>query len=143
MNYYPCSLTDVPTMFDKQYDLIALDNILQYYQKIKGMETIYEVNRFVDKKLSKLLTDNGVMQATYGFEIATDALKETLKIPFDKNFSNDNPFSRYAIKEDMKNGICSGLIKKWDHYSYDFIEGVEENNGIISDNVVFTYKKRK
>ena len=43
----------------------------------------------------------------------------------------------------MKNGICSGLIKKWDHYSYDFIEGVEENNGIISDNVVLTYKKRK
>ena len=24
MNYYTCSLTDVPTMFDEQYDLIAL-----------------------------------------------------------------------------------------------------------------------
>ena len=143
INYYTCSLMDVPTIFDEQYDLIALDNILQTYQKIKGIETVYETNRFVDKKLGKLLTDDGVIQAAYGFEIATDALKETLKIPFDKNFSNDNPISRYAIKEDMKNGICSGLIKKWDHYSYDFIEGVEENNGIISDNVVLTYKKRK
>ncbi len=141
INYHICSLTDVPSTFTLQYDLIALDNILQYYQEIKDIGTVYEANRFIDKKLSNLLANDGFIQVAYGFEVATDALKHALNIPLENN-DYHNFFNKYILKEDVKNGICTGLIKKWDHYSYDFIQGAEEND-IISDNVVLTYRKRK
>lgn len=139
INYYQVDIQDIPYMFHDTYDLILLDNILQGYSKIKGLDTPYKVNMFVNKKLNPLLSNKGNLQVAYGFEVATDALKTGLKIPYEEN---NHPFARFAIKKELKEGICYQLVKKWDNYTYDFILGVEqEMENRLVDNVVLTYKK--
>lgn len=141
INYYQESLENVPNKFHDVYDLIILDNILQGYSNIKSLDTSYKVNMFINKKLDSLLSDNGNLQVAYGFEVATDALKSGLQIPYEES---KQPFASVMIKREQKEGICSQLIKKWNNYSYDFILGVEqEMEKRLVDNVVLTYRKRK
>lgn len=140
-NYHQVAIEDVPTFFsDNKYDLILLDNLFQYYSKLRLLDSPYKVNMFVTKELSKLLTDTGAIQVAYGFEIACDSLKTSLNIPYVPYRSVITP---YVTKEEIKKGIIPNLIKKWpDNYSYDFIPGVERIEGRNSDNVVLTYRKK-
>ena len=140
INYKTVSLTDVPKQFDGKYDLIILDNILQYYKNITGLETPYLVNMFIQKQLSRLLTDNGVIQVNYAFEIGTDAFREKFKIPYDKKYMGI--LCDFIIEKEIKDGINIPLVQKWDNnYSYSFIPGVETMSDISSDNMVLTYRK--
>lgn len=147
ISYQTVSLTDVPKKFDKQYDLIVLDNILQFYKDIPGLEAPYLTNMFIQKKLSNLLKDDGTIQANYGFGIATEAFKEKFNIP--SNFElPKNPLLFLVPKEfivalEQQNGINIPLVEKWKNYSYDFISGVEIEDGINTDNLVLTYKKKR
>lgn len=138
-NYKTVSLLDVPKLMSGKYDLIILDNILQYYKNITGLETPYLVNMFIQKQLSRLLTDNGVIQANYAFEVGTDAFREKLKIPYDKKHMG--VLGDFVIRKEVKEGINIPLVQKWDNYSYSFIPGVETMDGISSDNMVLTYRK--
>lgn len=143
INYYQASVEDIPKKFKGKYDLIVLDNVLQYYSQIRGMETAYKVNMFINKELAKLLTDDGVIQAAYGYEVATDALKMSQGIPFTACEESKNFISQLALKKEQKEGICTQLVKRWDNYTYDFIPGVEEEENKLAENVVLTYRKRK
>lgn len=143
INYYQTSLTSITDVFSEKYDLIVLDNILQYYSQLKDMGSPYEVNKFIDKKLSLLLEEEGKIQACYGFATETVALKEILSKSSASNNRGYDMISQAIIKEAIKKGICPQLVKKWDNYSYDFISAVEEEEGFFSDNVVLTYRKSK
>lgn len=144
-NYYQCGIEDVPKKFAGQkYDLILLDNLFQYYKSMKGFDTPYKVNEFITQRLSELLKENGKIQAAYGFEVATDALKITLNIPFEAQRKIIAFLNYDLIEQDTKEGICSNLIKKWPtNYAFDFIRGVENRNGNNSSNVILTYSKKK
>lgn len=142
INYYQASLQDVPKKFQGKYDLIVLDNVLQYYSKIRGLETPYNANMFISKELGKLLADNGAIQAAYGFEVATDALKMSQGIPFTGCKESKHLLAQFALKVEQKEGICSQLVKKWDRYTYDFIPGVEQEEDKPAENVVLTYRKK-
>ena len=142
INYHICSVTDVPKLFKgNKYNLIILDNVLQYYKDIPEINTPYQVNQFIDKKLSELLTEDGVIQAAYGYEIGSDATKKRLGMPY-KTERNASLPAQFAIEKEIKEGICNQLINKWDHYSYNFIDGVEKEEFDGAENVVITYKKK-
>lgn len=141
IQYYQANLCDIPIKFADKYDLIILDNILQYYKNISEISTPYNVNMFIYKKLSTLLSENGCIQACYGFEIAADGLKKSFNIPY-KNKINSTIFAQLLLEKELKEGICYQLAKKWNHYSYNFIEGVEKNHNENAQNVVLTYKPR-
>lgn len=140
IDYHVMDITDLPNQFSSKYDLIVLDNVLQYYKKIGGLDSPYAVNMFLNKKLSGLLTEDGVIQAAYGFEVATDAFKDKFKIPYQKR----RGFMEEAmIAREKKESLMIPLVDKWDSYSYDFIPGVEQVEGRPSENMVLTYKKKK
>lgn len=145
ITYQPCSLIDVPKIFQEKYDLIALDNILQYYETIPELNTISKINMFIKEQLANVLNENGLIQVMYGFEVETDALKEVLNFRSRKTDSQDNLeelLKKFILKNYMNKSVCAGLIKGETLYSYTIIEGVEEEHGQISDNVVLTYQKK-
>lgn len=132
-------LVDVPKHYDKKYDLIILDNILQYYKNIPELNTPYLVNMFIQKKLSNLLADDGVILANYAFEIGTDAVKSKFDIPMKRELSS---LEKIIVQREIKEGINIPLIDKWDGYSYEFIPGVEfADNNVQSDNMVLSWRK--
>ena len=141
------SLTDVPSEFDKQYDLIVLDNLLQYYKDIPELETPYLTNLFIQKKLSNLLKSEGVIQVNYGFGIAAEAFKEKFNIPSNFELPKDTLLSilpkSMILREEQENGINIPLVEEYGDYSYDFITGVEIEDGANMDNLVLTYKKKR
>lgn len=139
-NYETLSLVDVPKHFQTGYDLIILDNILQYYKNIPGLDDPYLVNMFIRKKLSNLLVDNGQIQVNYGFEVATDAFREKFKIPYNKEHLDF--YRKFQLQEEMKKGINIPLVEKWDDYTYSFVSGVERIQGGKSDNLVLSYRKK-
>lgn len=145
ITYQPCSLIDVPKIFQEKYDLIALDNILQYYETIPELNTISKINMFIKEQLANVLNENGLIHVMYGFEVETDALKEVLNFRSRKTDSQDNLeelLKKFILKNYMNKSVCAGLIKGETLYSYTIIEGVEEEHGQISDNVVLTYQKK-
>ena len=137
--YETVSLTEVPKFYDKKYDLIILDNILQYYQNVPELNTPYLTNMFIQKELSKLLTDEGVIMVNYAFEIGTDAVKKKFDIPINRKLD----FIKNAIiATEVKEGINVPLLSKWDGYAYHFIPGVERDaENPYTDNMVLTWKK--
>lgn len=147
IKYKTVSLTDVPSEFDKQYDLIVLDNLLQYYKDIPELETPYLTNLFIQKKLSNLLEDEGVIQVNYGFGIAAEAFKEKFNIPSNFELPKDTLLSilpkNIILREEQENGINIPLVERYGDYSYDFITGVEIEDGANMDNLVLTYKKKR
>jgi len=141
INYQTMSLVDVPKNYKNKYDLILLDNILQYYKHIPELETPYLVNMFIRKKLSELLNDNGTIQVNCAYQLGTDAVKEKLGLELPKEL---NLYEKLALQQEIKEGINIPLIEKWDSYSYDFIPGVEKlDNGTQADNLVLSYKKSR
>lgn len=141
ISYHTLPLSEVPYKFENKYDLIVLDNIFQYYKNIPELNSPYKVNMFVDKVLSKMLTPKGVIQTNYGFVLASEALKKHLG----EKPSNDiflNFMFKKNIEIEEKEGIDTQLIKKWDHYSYNFVDAVEYDID-NSSNVVITYSPKK
>lgn len=143
ITYHTAALKEVPYKFNDKYDLIIPDNIMQYYKNIPGLNNPSRVNMFIDKTLSQMLTEKGVIQANYGFTLAAEALKKYLGIPASKDKMISSFAGQMQIALEVKEGIDTQLIKKWDHYSYTFIEAVEKNDRINTDNVVITYTPRK
>lgn len=88
-------------------------------------------------------TEKGVIQANYGFTLAAEALKKYLGMPVSKDKMISSFVGQMELALEVKEGIDTQLIKKWDHYSYNFIEAVEKNDGINTNNVVITYTPRK
>ena len=66
LNYQLCDIVDVPEFFDTQYDLLLLDNVLQFYQKIPRLETASKVNDWIEKTVKKILKPNGQGELCYG-----------------------------------------------------------------------------
>jgi len=141
INYETMSLVDVPKNYEDKYDLILLDNILQYYDQIPEMETPYLTNMFIRKKLSELLNEAGTIQVNYAYKLGTDAVKEKMGLNVSKELT---PIERLALLREMKEGINIPLIEKWDGYSYDYIPGVERLDGNTNaENLVLSFKKNR
>ena len=141
ITYQTCSLTDVPKTYKDQYDLVILDNVLQYYRNIPTLETPYDVNRFIRKSLAQRIIENGSIQATYGFEIAADAFMEQLGLV--EESEERSLLKQLIIQKEIKEGIHIPLIQKWSGYDYNLIPGVEMYDGGNSKNLVLTYKNSK
>ena len=141
INYHIASLTDLDKKMTDSYDAIILDNILQSYKDIPEFDTPYDVNRFIDKRLSKLLDVGGVIQAAYGYEVGTALFKDEFGISY--NSEEFGGLTCNFVKDiEKKESILIPLVKKWDTYSCDFIPGVEKFDGRKSDNMVLTYRKK-
>lgn len=133
ITFKQASLTDVPDNFNGDYDLIILDNILQYYKDIQELDNLNKIDNFIKNCLSRLLNENGVIQVNYGYQVASDALKAYLGLITLTEF---DPLKRIIIKEEMISGINNLLLKDKEGYTYNFIPGVE-----LGDNLVLSYKK--
>ena len=143
---YRCvSLIDLPDCCDKRYDLIVLGNIFQYYKQFPGLDTPEKVLNFVRDKLTRLLKENGAIQVSYGFEVATVAFKMSQNIPLDEdgisNRLSNSLYGKLLTVKELAEGINIPLYKSGE-YSYDFFRGVETYEGRNSDNMVLTYKKQ-
>lgn len=143
INFEVCDISDVPKVFEgKKYDLIFLDNILQYYKNIAMLDSGYKVNNFIKKDLSKLLNDDGIIQVNYGFQLAAAALDSSKPFVLDSDkLYNSSFMSKQMIEVEKKEGINGLLLAKGD-YDYEFIPGVEVELAEKASNVVLTYKKR-
>lgn len=139
--YHTISLYDVPSYFKDKYDLILLDNILQYYKDIPLLDTPYKVNNFIQKKLIERINDNGAIQVNYGFEIANDAFQRKFKLPLKNNPNTNLLFSELLRNKELKEGINICLYEKWKKYEYNFIPGVEDPRD-KTQNMVLTLRKK-
>lgn len=137
INYHIVPIQDVPQYFKDKYDLVLLDNILQFYQKIPSLETPYNVNQFIQKQLIERVNEGGAIQVNYGFGIATQAFQKNFNLPEDYKFNSNT----MLMREKMKNDINSRLYGKWDRYEYNFIPGVEKPYEKTS-NMVLTLRKK-
>lgn len=144
INFEVCDISDVPQVFEgKKYDLIFLDNILQYYKNIAMLDSAYKVNNFIKKDLSQLLTDDGIIQVNYGFQLAAAALDSSKPFVLDSGKPYNNTFmSKQMVEVEKKEGINGLLLAKGD-YDYEFIPGVEVELAEKAANVVLTYKKKR
>ncbi len=134
INFKRASLTEVPDNFKRDYDLIILDNILQYYKDFPELDDLDKVDNFIKNHLAKLLSENGIIQVNYGYQLAAEALKVELASISLKDF---NPIKGLIIVQEIVNGINNMLIKNKKGYTYDFIPGVEQTG----ENLVLSYKK--
>lgn len=141
-NYYCVSLIDVPSYFKDKYDLVLLDNILQYYQDISLLDTPYNVNQFIQEKLIERVNDGGAIQVNYGFEVASDAFAKKFNLSLADNPNCNSIFSNFIRQKEMKEGINICLYEKWDGYEYNFIPGVEKPRD-KTQNMVLTLRKDK
>ena len=66
LNYQLCDIVDITEHFDTQYDLLLLDNVLQFYQKIPRLETVSKVNDWLENTIKKILKPNGQGKICYG-----------------------------------------------------------------------------
>lgn len=72
------------------YDVIVLDNVLQYYKDIPEFNNSSDVNSFIDKRISRLLNGCGVIQAGYGYEVGIAVFMDEFEIPY-----NSEEFEAY------------------------------------------------
>ena len=150
ITYQTASLIDIPSLYTGGYDAIILDNILQYFRSLEGLDTVEKVDEFVKGKLNAMLNPGGTVEVNYGYELRTAALKRMLKIPYNKknlvdNMSNLPPYmlsmaSDALTEKEMQEGLNTNLIFHGG-YDYHFIPGVEIEHK--SDNVVLTYTRHK
>lgn len=140
INYEQASLIDLPKKYTGPYDLIVLGNILQYYLTIPGLDTPYEVDKFIKKELSKLLAPNGTIQVNYGFIYATIGLKRKLGLPHLENGYSSSYIGNKMIEMNMKKDINIALMARGG-YDFTTIEGVESmEKGEPAENIVLTFK---
>ncbi len=141
INYKVVSLNDLANVFLDKYEVIILDNILQYNKDISGLESVDDVNNFISQTLGSMLTENGAIQAGYGYEVGTAAFKDSFGIPY-----NESEFAgiigKIMLDVEKNSGILIPLVNNYDNYNYDFIPGVEQADGRESDNMVLTYVKK-
>ena len=142
ISYQTASLFDLPKKFDGPYDLVVLGNIPQYYKNISGLNSVFAMNTFIKKELSKLLAPDGVIAVNYGFECSTRCLKNSLGLQNLPSKSYDTPKGRFVLREEAKQDIMTGLYKKGG-YEVFFIVGVETFDGQLAENSVLTYRPLK
>ncbi len=146
ISYKTLSITEVLKQYNGKYDLIMLSNVLQFYDQIENLNTIQLVEDFINN-LSNLLTEDGVIEVSYLFEIATLAFKDKIGISFDK--SKINFLIEFILEQEAKRTVNIPLFKSSDNYSYSIIKGVENDEGVEKsfleqhDNMVLTYRNSK
>lgn len=153
------SLTDVPQQFHSQYDLVLLDNILEYYNAIPDLNTPHKVDSFVKGDMNSLLSGQGSLQVAYAYAFDTATFCDAFDLPIvHENESNDvfNPvgdafFSALVtsfLETDLESAtrtlvdenLMIPLVRDMDGYQYSIFNGV---NDIDGKNMVLTYTKKK
>lgn len=145
INYHNVDITKVPTYFKDKYDLILLDNVLQYYEDIPELNTPSAVDAFIQKQLMKMLNNGGSIQASYGFEAETEAFQRRIN----SYSQNSQTYERYyeilqrqrLIDIATKYDINNLLYQENNNYEYSFFEGVESDK-IKKENMVLTLRKK-
>ena len=131
----------------RKYDIIAFDNILQYYRRLPSLNNVYKVNSFIQNDVVPMLNVDGTVQVSYGFEIPSDAVSKMKKRVVNRSIQDQLLLQRNSrvINHELKEGIIPSLLKKYDGYDYDFIPGVETDPDINhkSDNIVLSYVRRQ
>lgn len=130
INYKSCGLIDIGKNFDKKYDLILLDNVLQYYKDYKCFNSVSKVNKFIECDLNNLAKDDGKIQVAYGYYITANCIK------YDEEFMSFNELYEY------NEGILLSLLNNYKRYSYEIINGVESTKYGETSNVVLSKNKK-
>lgn len=134
------SLTEVPKQFQGSYDLILLDNILQYFRNIPSISTPSLVHDFIHNQLGNLLSENGKIQTNYAFEVQTAFFEESLNPNF-KDLS-ETFFLGELLKEGIRQvDVNFPLVQNYKNYSYDYVLGVTSTKERKVNNLVLTYQK--
>lgn len=133
-------LTDVPFAFQEKYNLILLDNILQYYKQISNLNNPNLVNEFIQEQLASCLEEDGIIEVNYGFEVAAEAIQEQLK---SKRPCKSDFIRSMITRKEIEDGINIALLQNYNGYSYAFIKGVESEKGYVSQNAIISYSRKK
>ena len=140
ISYNIVNLTELDKFYKSKYDLILLDNILQYFKNIPTLNKANLVDKFIRERLSSLLNENGSIQVSYGYEVATVCLKKEFDIPSGW-YEEYSLINELILEREKDNMINNKLLKEYSGYKYDFFPGVERYHGGNSENMVLTYKK--
>lgn len=153
------SLTDLPNKVHESYDLILLDNILEYYDTIPGLDSVGKVDSFIKNKMSSLLTQDGSIQVAYAYGFDTDVFCEEFHLNDDKtlllsdeDYSNadflfDDMFSFFSSNDFgstrwdfVDKNLMIPLVRDMGGYQYSIFDGITVFEG---KNMVLTYTRRK
>ena len=152
------SLSEVPNSFHSQYDLVLLDNILEYYDSIPGLDTPRKVDSFVKNDMNSLLSDYGNMQVAYAYAFDTDSFCDAFHLPREKEEEDfivdpieDSFFMALtssilgmdldSARESLESeNLMIPLVRDMDGYQYSIFDGITNMEG---KNMVLTYSKRK
>lgn len=153
------SLTEVPLQFHSQYDLVLLDNILEYYGAIPNLNTPRKVDSFVKQDMSSLLSNGGSMQVAYAYAFDTETFCDAFDLPIVNDSELDDVFNPVSdaffaalttsfLEMDLESAtrvladenLMIPLVRDMDGYQYSIFDGINESDG---KNMVLTYTKRK
>ncbi len=148
---YPFSLEDVPKKVDGSYDLILLDNVLDYYSGL-SINTPYKVDQFIKGGLSCLLRDGGRIQSTYSYGFDTDYFSSVLNGSREEEVDDEEiyfgaipmgSFFKRLIDTNIdsleKENLTVPLYQDFGGYQYSIFDGVDSCDG---KNMVLTYTKK-
>lgn len=153
ISIYPYSLEEVPSKFSGCYDLILLDNVLEYYSSMRGLNSPDKVDSFIKSELSSLLRPDGNIQTTYSYGFDTDYFMRKLGLSdestddfFEDEFLGAIPMSSFLgdlFSKEVGNleaeNLAVPLYTDYEGYEYSVFSGADITDG---DNMVLTYSKK-
>lgn len=144
IDYHICDITKIDKEFkNSSYDLIAFDNILQYYKSIDELSTHQKAHSFIQDRIVPMLNDDGKIQVGYGFQ----EIAEIIDMMNSTEVNEIQQFIRLMnikqLEKSKENDFIPNMIKNYDMYDIDFIPGVEPSIFFQSKNVILSYRKSK
>lgn len=154
ISYFVSSLTELSSKINNVYDLVLLDNILEYYDKIPELDSIDKIDVFIKNSMRKLVVPGGQIQVGYAYGYDTDVFCQEFGITdihgiesFEDTYSNVDfffddffPSNSFLIShEELKSkNLILQLMRKKCGYRYDIFDGINELEG---KNMVLTYRR--
>lgn len=120
INYKICSIENLKENFSESYDLILLDNILNYYLQMENLNTKEKIINYIETDLTSMLNENGLLQATYLFKCGTNYFNLNTKGIPTSDFSEIINKNNYKEKE-----LSYDLYTKY-NYEVNYVDGVED-----------------
>ena len=121
LNYQLCDVVDIKEHFTTQYDLLLLDNVLQFYQKIPRLDTVSKVNDWVESTVKKVLKENGKGEICYGHRYTALYMMELCRKLDPAYPYYDELYGVFRLKL-KKDGIIPKLYELSDYYTVNIFQ---------------------
>ncbi len=142
INYHICDATEIDKEFEgKTYDLVAFDNIFQFYRSMGKYSNLDNIHNFLQNRVVPMLNDNGSIQVGYGFYIVAETIE---------NFINKGMIDilcNYSLEEinlSIQHDFIPNMINRFDDYEINYVDAVENilHERPKTKNVVLSYRKK-